>query len=436
MSLEQSLRDLALESGEIVPDESFVGAEEITVITDETQSELEEAVAETAEEVDKLSTNDANAEKVIEAVESLESLSTQLTGLAAKGEKLSGAAVQFYISAVTASLEARSFPVEIFGNDVMGLQQSFESASVEDYTAEAEEKTGNILTRLYNMLATVVRAAVAAVKTFIASIGKSASAITAGGNKLKKIASGLKGAPKEGDILGGWVGALALNGSVNAVGALKKVEAAYTNVSALTNKIQSGMSPLITALANPTPAGVTSAAAGLNTAFTATTIDLPGNAKATFTPGSGEGIAKLTGAKFSITKEKGNVSKAAPLSAAEIGALGSELVAVGTLLGKASADANKATANNEKVLAAADKAVKASKDGDAAAIGAARDLIKQAQAAIKANKNIMPAFISYTLGVAKEAYRFGTASAGKYGAKVEAEGKEGKEGAKAEKDAA
>ena len=440
-SLSDALRNYGVESGQIEAEEAILpaGEGEITVITDDTQSELEEAVADLADDVEKLETQDNAAEKVVEAVESLEAYVGQIDALAAAGIPLNGLAAKFLAQGMADSLEARGIPAAIFQSEVISMHESFESNQLEDYTTEAEEKGEGLIARLVAMLKAAASAVATAFKEFFTTMGKSASAIKASGAKLKRVGGSLKGEAKVKEISTGGYGMLTVGGKVDPKAALQAANKTYTTgVLRVTKSIRDSMAPLVTALSSGAVTGAalkTAGAAVSGAGLNESSIDLPGGYKAVFKPGQGENWDKLQGATFGIKKpEKKEAPEKSPiLTGAEISAIGDEMIKIGTLMESARKDADAVIATNQGLINAAGKVVggtgraikdkvglnkSETKEDDAAA----RQVLKMAKGAISANKGIIPAYVSYMANLAKEAYRCAASSAGKYGGKAAAEG--------------
>jgi hypothetical protein len=436
-SLNDALFQYGVESGEIELEVTHpAGEEEITVITDATQSDLEEAVEDMGEKVEKLQEHDANAEKVVEVVESLESYVGQVQAMSARGEKLGAQGAKFLIQAMTASMEGRGMPVQLFGSDMVIMSESFESNQLEDYSQEAEEKGEGLLSKFVKMLQAAASAIKTAIMEFFATIGKSAAAIKAAGAKLKRVGAAAKGTPKVKELSGGSYKTLVVGGKVAPAAALDALKKAYNNDVVKTSvAIMRALKPVTAALQSPTAASLKSAAGAVDTSsLNDHSGELPGGFKAVWKVGQGEGLSRLSGARFGITKpEKSQApEKAEILTPSEIVALGGKLDEISTLMTSAKKDGDTVISANEQAVAAAAKAVggiaarikakvtgsksDADKDDD----HAARELLKTVKAIMSANKNIVPDFIRHVGTAAKEAYSFGAASAGKYGGKVEA----------------
>lgn len=420
--LSTALAQFAVESGEVTAEEVRLpaGEEEITVITDETQSTLEEAVSDLADDVERLEKKDDAAEKVVDAIESLESYVAQAQDMIAKGEHLNGRAASLWVQGVTSCMEARGIPAAIFETSVTAMAESFESAAQEDYSTEAEEKGEGLLRRLYNMLKSAVMAVATAIKEFFTTFGKSATAIQAAGAKLKRVAGGLKGTAKEGDLKGSSFATLAVGGSINASKALDDAKSGYVNGALKASKaIRAAFTPLVNAFNTPTAASLKSTLSSLNTgALSGFTEELPGGYQAVLKMGEGEGAAKLSGAAFTVKKpdSKASVEKAPVLSPSDIGNLATKIIDLGKLMSQMATEGDATLAANDKLIKAAEKAIgkeKAEKE-DAAA---ARELFKLAKGLISMNKGIVPTYGKYLGMVGKDAYRYGMACAGKYSSK-------------------
>lgn len=427
------LRQASLESGAIQPgdddDHSFVGAEEITIVTDETSTELEEAVADTAEEVAKLENSNAAAEKVAEAADSLESKLIQLRAMADNGQPLDHSAMRWYIQGLAESFEARELPVELVKVEIEALQYSFESAEVEDYTTEAEEKTGNILQRLWKVLVAALQAAKTSIAQFFGSIGRSSNAISVGGKQLQRIGASLKGEAKKDKIKATGYGRLTSNGSVNPSEAITRASAALDGdiSNHMLEPFKKALTPIVAVL----KAGGTTddikdgewagkfAAMGLRS----NVVSLYGGVKAEL---------KVDGEKvsFSVSKPEAGPAEVAPMSPAEIAALGGKLVTLARVINLAKAKADKFIDGAETVLSAATKSAGKDKEEGAkdrkAGVGKA---VTTAARLIKSGQVVIPTYVNYLSQLGKDAYNFGKASAGAYGTKVAATADEGAKGA-------
>lgn len=424
-SLAESLRQFAIESGEIAnpiaEDPSLIGAEEITIVTDNTQTELEEALEETSEKVEKMEDNGAGAEAIQEAVESLESYVGSLLADREAGLPLTGQGMKYFNMGLVASLEARGIPAEIYSAEVLALQTSFESASTDDYSTEAEAATQGMLARLWSMLRAAVTAVATAFKEFFTMMGKSATAIEAAGNKLKRVGAGLKGDAKEGKIKVGKGSRLGEGTAVDPVKALDALKSHYSSdVLGITKEIRGALGDLASVLKNPTAASLKSWEAGVaDKAPASKTVVLPGAFSLKYVAGVGGGAASLSKANFSVvgSANANAAGEMTPLTPSEITALGGKLVDISKMMNAAMKDCDAVVRTNEDLLKAADAGVKKANGGDADSVAAARGALSAAKSAINANKGLIPAYIRHVGAAAKEAYGLGIASARKYGSK-------------------
>jgi hypothetical protein len=437
MDLGQALMDYAVESGAAVAVEAptnelnDAGATELTVVTDDTRSDLEEALEETAQDCIKLNASNAGAQKLVDATESLESFMMQLESFESRGIPLDGPASQLFLQGVAVSLEAREIPKELFADDLFAAQASFEALAIghdgsKDAAPEAKEKTGNILTRIWNVLKTAVMGAIERLTNWVASIGKSAKAVKASGAKLKGIGKGVTGAAT-GKLKGSSYSALVVGGKIDPNKALETVETGYTSgVLAVTKDLRAVCTGLVAALAKADAGTIGAFARTIDTKLHKQDHDLTGGYAIKFTPGEGGGLDGVLKAKFAITK--GESPKAGedfePLSGSEIVALGGRLEAIGTLMEKIATDSNESIRQARAVIDAAKKG--AEKTGDKAEAAEAKKLFSTAQSLVKQVSTYAPQYVSFMGTIAKQAYSLGVASASKYkgGAAAPAEKKE------------
>lgn len=437
------LNQLSIESGAAAPeddsDHTYIGAEEFTVVTDETTTELEESLADTAEKVEKMQAADTAAEKVAEAVDSLESNLGQLRAMAAAGQPLDHSGLRWYLQNMALAVEARDLPIRLARDEIEALQYSFESNQLTDYTAEAEEKTGNVLTRLWQVLVAAFNAARTAIKQFFGTIGRSADAIVTGGQQLQRLAAKTKGEAKKKEIRAGGYGRLAGEGGLNPAGNIDKALSVFDGdfTTKILDPMKKALSPLTTLMTTGGPvSGDTSSStlqaklAGVG--LTNTTLELPGGVKAEL---------KADGDKLSFTigKPAAGPEKAAPLSPSEVSSLGTKLVTLGRRMKLAEAKSEKFIDDAEKVLKAANKGGskltdKVGKDNEEkqnrAGVSAA---VTAATRIIRAGQGVVPAYTNYLSQLGKDAYNLGKASLGAYGAKAKEAPTAGADGADANK---
>lgn len=426
MDLAQALMDYAVESGDVVkPVEieqnelNTAGAQELTVVTDDTRTELEEALSDTADQCEKLNNANGAAEKLILAADSLESFMVQLDSFESRELPMNGMAAQMFLQSVAISLEARDIPKELFETDLMEAQASFEALAIghdgaANAVPEAKAKTGNILSRIWNVLKTAVMGAIERLTNWIATIGKSAGAVKASGAKLKGVGKGVTG-EATGKLKGSSYSKLVVGGKVNPTMALAAVETGYTQgLMAVTKDLRAVTTGLIAALGKGDAGTIGAFARTIDTKLHAVTHDLTGGYSIKFTPGEGGGFEGVLKAKFAINR--GEAPKAGedftPLSGAEIVALGSKLESIGTLMEKISTDSNESVRQARAVIDSAKKA--ADKGDDKLEAKEAQKLFSTAQALVKAVGTYAPEYVAFAGGIAKEAYSLGMASASKH----------------------
>jgi hypothetical protein len=425
MDLGQALMDYAVESGEavavIAPTNELndAGATELTVVTDDTRSDLEEALEETAQEVIKLNKSNAGAQKLVDATESMESFMLQLESFEARGIPLDGAASQLFLQGVAVSLEAREIPKELFADDLMAAQASFEALAIghdgaKDAAPEAKEKTGNILTRIWNVLKTAVLGAITRLTNWVNTIGKSAKAVKASGAKLKGVGKGVSG-EATGKLKGSSYSALVVGGKVDPDHALSAVESGWTSgVLTVTKELRAISTGIVNALSKADAGTIGAFARTIDTKLHKQDHDLTGGYAIKFSPGEGGGLDGVLKAKFAITK--GESPKAGedftPLTGPQIVALGGKLESIGALMEKIATDSSESVRQAHAVIDAAKKG--ADKSGDAADQAEAKKLFSTAQSLVKQVSSYAPQYVAFMGTVAKQAYSLGMASAAKH----------------------
>lgn len=429
MDLNEYLNDLALESGVVtevsapVNETVHAGADELTVVTDDIQTELEESLTTTGEAVAKLNTSDAAASKLVDAVESLESMMYQLESFESAGIPLDTMMSGFFMQNVALCLEARDFDQRLYADDIAAATASFEAAqlalpgpdSKSDNTGEAKAKTGNIITRLWQMLKSAVAKGIERLTNWWNSVGKSASAVKASGQRLKEVAKKISGSP-EGKLKSGSFTKLTVGGKVSADHALQAVESGYTNgVLSVTKDFREVTTALIAALGKGDSGAVGAFARSIDTKLHAHEQDICGGYKMSFRPGAGGGFDGLMKAKFSISrsdKPSAGEAELAPLSAAEIAQLGARLESLGSMMEKISKDSHEAVNGAKGVLAAAEKAN--NKTDTKLENKEANQLFSTAQKLVSQTAQFGPAYVSIMGEIAKEAYKLGMQSAAKH----------------------
>jgi hypothetical protein len=364
--------------------------------------------------------NDTAAEKIVEAVDCLEAIQVQLSTEAAAGRPLAGFAVPLLNQLIASSMEARQIPAGIYESAVMEIQQSFESNRFEDYTTEAEEKTEGLIGKLMNMLKAAAKAVWTYITEFFTTIGRSGLAIKNGGTQIKRLAAKLQGEVKKEELKTSGYNLLNVGGSFNPAGAVKAVDEGY-KPAALESFVQ--LSGVVQRWVNsvsltPTVKSVSLTAPG---AIKSSEHALPGGHTASLKPGAGEGVAALAGTKFTITgpEKKAGPEKSAPLTKAELEALGSALEGLGARLLESKNSGAVALKAQKDLLDSVDKKLSAIKGDDKEGAKKARAIVAEVTKALNAGKTIIPTYLDFASKVGKQGYNFGKASLGAYGKKVE-----------------
>lgn len=400
------------------------GATELTVVTDDVASTLEEELTDLGEDVKKLNNSNAAAQKLVDATESLESMIMNLESLEARGIPLDNTAANMFLQGVALSLECREIPKDLFEQDLMQAQASFEANQLAlpnpaaaggegDNTKDAKSKTGNILSRLWTVLKNAVSGALERLRGFIARIGNSAKAIKASGAKLKEVGKKVSGSPT-GKLKGSSYSALVIGGHVDANKALDAVETGWHSVLEVTNEFREVSKKLIDAISKPDSGTIGAFARTIDTKLHKVEKDLTGGYAIHFTPGEGGGFDGVMKAKFAIKRgEKPSAgADVDPLSGSEIVSLGGRLESIGTLMEKIAQDSNESVRQANAVIDAAKRG--ADKGGDKVEAGEAQKLFSTAQKLVSQISSFAPQYVEYMGATAKQAYALGIASAGKH----------------------
>ena len=429
MDLAAELMQYAIESGEAVAVTTVTnpltdaGATELTVVTDDTRTDLEECLSDVADDIEKLNKANAGAEKLVEASESLESMMIQLSSMESRGIPLDNAAAQIFLQGVALSLEARDIPEELFGADLLAISASFEANQLAlpgpataggegDNTKDAKSKTGGILSRIWNVLKAAVEGALERLTGFISRIGKTASAVKASGAKLKSVGKGVSG-EATGKLKGSSYSKLVVGGKINPNAALDAVEKGWTTgVLEVTKDLREISKRLIDALSKADAGTIGAFARTIDTKLHAHKQDLTGGYAISFAPGQGGGFDGVMKAKFAISR--GEAPKAGedfdPLSGSDIVALGGRLESVGALMEKIATDSNESVRQARAIIDAAKKG--ADKGTDDAK--EAQKLFSTAQAVVRQISSYAPEYVKFMGEIAKTAYSLGMASASKH----------------------
>lgn len=396
-SLAAALAAYAVENDlETVHNEQHGSPEEFPVHTDSTQSELELAVEDIAEDVAKIKDSGDVAEKLVDTIESMEGRIVLLQTMRQGGGTLNAASTREWVHGVGESLEARGFPVAWFEKDLKGLSTSMESNAY-DYSTEAEGVATSLKTRATDALKKTYEAVVAFLKRIMDHFRGLGDSLAKAGDNLQKRSKelGSKSA-KETHVKGSGFGLLytaggafnpeqAIEASITAVGDSFKESAA--RVAHLTAKLATG---------GETPA--------------ASKIELTG----------GYVIEINEKGKASLKKEKEvkGDAEVAVATAASIGSIGKKLAALSLILhGKES--------DSKTLLAALDAIVKKSAAAlDGQDKGEAKDANKlnigEVQAHMKTVQSLVPLATGHAAKVGQAANRYALISAARYNGEAKA----------------
>lgn len=220
-------------------DQGQVGAEEILVVTDETTTELEEAIEQVAETVEGQEAVDESLNAAAGAVESLESAVASLVSARLNGERVTATAIRFWAQGIESSFEARGIPEEAYRELTQDFSESNESDNYSDYSTEAEEKAEGVFAKLWAM----IKSAFARMRDFLARLvawfSKSADAVESAGKKLLKAVEEKKGkkVDKDAKVQASAYGELMVGSSFDPENAVDKADGVFTVISGECNKL-------------------------------------------------------------------------------------------------------------------------------------------------------------------------------------------------------
>lgn len=387
-----------------------VGAEEILVVTDETTTELEEAIEEIADAVNGKEESEEALDKVIEATESLESAIQMIRTARLHGQRVNGVAMQIWTNGIVDSMEARHIPSELFADLQEEFGDSFEADSYADYSVEAEEKAEGIMTKLWNM----VKAAFAAVRDwftkFLAWFGKSTEAVEKAGVKLAAAAKAKQGTTaKNKTISGNSFGVLVSGSSVDARATVKEIESEIIKSSVTSINLYGlavGAAEKMEA-PNTTLDLIHSAQNELKKVSPESSRTLANGIVKTGTFEVSAETGKITRTvKHDMSKPKAFKGEVAVMSLSDIAALGDDLKALGA---KARAEVTKverATGRNPSV--------NISKTLTPEQATAARKAARAITGLMKVAQNVTSEAVSFYMPIAKKAYAFGMVCLNQY----------------------
>lgn len=397
MSYSSILKNLAVESGAVI-EEQQASPEEITVATQQTVTELEECIADMADDVEKAASANNAAEKMTDVIESLESKIIMLRKMRDDGTNLSAASAKQFTNAVVTSLESRGFPAAIYRNDVDAMVVSFESDSRYDYSTEAEQKTESLVAKIKGMLSKALDTFIQWWKSMVSRVQGLNKSLSELGAVLVKRAKGIESnASTDRKIkTNGLYTIVKGKGDVDPAGAIDVVKAAAKDVTGIE-------STLANALGNIAKAGVVGAGAEalevVSKVSVKTKIALPGGQEIAMDE---TGSYQLAGTKAESDGE------AKALSGAEIALVGRKLIDLGLTLTISESDQKRLIGTLETSI---DAVVKSLGQKEASLSGRMLKEFNKGLSVIRSGRAVLN---KHAALVGKQAYRFAAVSANAY----------------------
>ena len=395
-SLSDILRGYAVENEmPTVHSQQNANPDDIPVVTDNTQSVLEEAVEDIADDVEELEGKTDAAEKLIDVVESMESKIVFLQNLRSAGKNLDGVAARTLAMGIAESMEARNIPVEWYKKEMERLAVSFESNAY-DYSAEAEGAATSIKDRVVTVLKNAYAAIVEFLKKLVDRFRGLGDSMGTAGDRLQKLGIDLenKDAPSGVTLKGGTYEELFTN-----AGAFNPGEAFKASFNAI-DKAYDESSVRIKFLKDKTLTGGGEKPGALSIPLTdGMVIELDADGKM-----STKQVKKPDAAK-----------EVAVASVAMIKEMGKDLSAMSTVL-------HGIDKQNKDLIADLDQLVKKAQ-AQTAAMDKGADKTQQVNSLgdvtrqLKVVQSLVPQSINHCAKVGKVAYRFALASAARYSAK-------------------
>lgn len=359
-----------------------------------------------------------------EAVVSMEASVAFLDSLIGK-DQVSPTTMTLWRQGVVSSMESRDIPYALYRDIVEGGHESFEAEASEDAKEDAEKtKAGgeSLIRRLLNILVNFAKRVKEFFVTLWNRIRKNGEAVKASGDAVARQAkAGGDEKPKNGNVKGKF-SLIALNGTVNASGALSAVKSEYNEkIQPVLNDVRGSITVLNAAFLTASPKAesvnnaLKSAASKLPSGFD---LKLPGVKEAVYRPGPKEGFAKyFTGAVFKIVLDENKDYEVSTLTKGQIATLGSEISAYGQWMITAAASNSKDSAFADKVVKSAEKFASSLKKADKEAAAGVSEAIKATQSALKAIQMFSPNYMTYAAKVSSAAHNLATKSLAQYGKK-------------------
>lgn len=392
------LTDLAVESGVI--EEHAGSPEEITINTMDTETELEEVIEKLAADVEKASDQNKGTDQLVKTMVSLEAKLTMLQGMRETGESLNATAAKMYSSAIATSMEARGFPLKLYGDVVSEMDHSFESHQAYDYSTEAEAKTEGLLTRIKAMLKKALDGFINFWKDMASRVGTMGKTVTGLGETLIT-KSGTLGGKAPGD------GKISASGLAGVVSGPSKV---ITDLTAATSKLNANEKKLAEALKmigdatlSKSDPSETNRESGRLLASIDAVITLPSGFTLEYSEADGSKLEVKGG-------DKPEVKEVAILSQPEIKKLGTDLLALGKALTISDSDQRSLIgvieSSTNKMIAKLEKDDKATGSG----------VMKDFNTGVKMIRSGRAVFNKHATNVAKQAYRYASQSINRHSA--------------------
>lgn len=393
MSLSSILNNLAVESGAVMEDQE-ANPEELTIVTDSTLTELDDVIAEMAEDVEKAAQGNDAAEKMIDVIESLESKVIMLRSMRDRGDNLNEMSAHQYANSVVVALESRGFPAALYQKDIADLKVSFESHSRYDYSVEAEDKTVSLGAKIKGMFARALDAFIQFWRSLVSRVKGLTKSLGDLGHALIKRSKGIdNNASTDRKIkINGLYAIASSKTAVDPMAALEAVKAACKDVT----KMESDTAA---AIGRVNVEQITTETV-LKASVPMPKIGLYANQAIVF---------NVEGQKFAIDGDKLNVQgDVAALSSVEIANVGTKMVEVAALLTVSENDQKQLIAKIESGL---DSIVKMLGEKDSKLTGPNLKAFNQNLSMVRSGRVLLNQFAA-TAG--KQAYRFASLSANAY----------------------
>lgn len=397
MSLSSILNNLAVESGAVMEDQE-ANPEELTIVTDSTLTELDDVIAEMAEDVEKAAQGNDAAEKMIDVIESLESKVIMLRSMRDRGDNLNEMSAHQYANSVVIALESRGFPAALYQKDIADLKVSFESHSRYDYSVEAEDKTVSLGAKIKGMFSRALDAFIQFWRSLVSRVKGLNKNLSELGNVLLRRAAKIENnaTPKRKVKANGLYAIAKSKGEVDPVAAIDGVKDAGKKVTEVESKLTHALGDIAKGAIVGEGAD---AAEKASTLKVKTSIAMYGGYEIKMDE---TGNFKLSGEKVSTDAEVD------ALDATTIGVVGRKLIDLGVILTVSENDQKRMIATLEASIAAV---VKSLGQKEASLSGRMLKEFNKGLSVIRSGRTVLNGFAAQ---VGKQAYRFASLSANAY----------------------